>query len=334
MTETSLKRPKYRDVVAAADRLKGYAVRTPLIENHMISKLVGGRVFLKPEVLQRTGSFKFRGAFNKLVQLSPDQRAKGVVAFSSGNHAQGVAAAAQILGITATIVMPEDAPVMKTSNTRGYGARIVTFNRFKDDREALARQISEETGATLVPSFDDPDIISGQGTAGLEVCEDLDALGIEADQFIAPIGGGGLMSGCSLCFKEHFPQTKLYCVEPEGYDDHARSLVSGVREVADITRASLCDALMAPMPGSLTFSINQKNLDGGFWVTDDEVRQAVRCAHDGAKLVVEPGGAVGLAAILSGKVDAKDKTTVVLLSGGNMDAKLTAEILGATTPLS
>lgn len=333
MTEITEMRPAYSDVVAAADRVKGFAVRTPLLENHVISKLVGGRVFLKPEVLQRTGSFKFRGAFNRLVQLSPDQRANGVVAFSSGNHAQGVAAAAEILGIAATIVMPEDAPEIKVKNTLDYGARIITFDRFKDDREAMGRQISEETGATLVPSYDDPDIISGQGTAGLEVCEDLEALGLEADQFIAPIGGGGLMSGCSLCFKERSPQTKLYCVEPEGYDDHARSLASGVLEIADITRPSLCDALMAPTPGSLTFSINKENLDGGFWVTDDEVRQAVRVAHNAAKLVVEPGGSVALAALLTGKIKARGKTTVVLLSGGNMDAKLTAEILSSTMPL-
>ncbi|MEM9897991.1 MAG: threonine/serine dehydratase, partial [Pseudomonadota bacterium] len=250
------------DVKAAATRIKTHAVRTPLLENAALNERCGMRVFIKPENLQRTGSFKFRGAFNRLVQLSPDEKEGGVVAWSSGNHAQGVAAAAQILGIRAAIVMPEDAPKIKIENTRAYGAEVIFYDRYKESRERIGASLAEERGAVLVPSYDDPAIMAGQGTCGLEIAEDVDALGAEIDAALVCCGGGGLIAGSSLALQDKNPNTKVYSVEPAGFDDHARSLVSGQREKIDPDATSICDALLAPMPGDLTFAVNKNTLAG------------------------------------------------------------------------
>jgi len=283
-------------------------------------------VFLKPEIFQRTGSFKFRGAYNKISQIPAGKRSAGVVAWSSGNHAQGVADAARLLGLPATIVMPEDAPRIKIDNTRTLGAEIVFFDRYKESREDIGEDIAKRTGATIIPSYDDPDIITGQGTVGLEIIQDMQARSLEPDTVLICCGGGGLSSGSSLAIKHLSPQTDIYCVEPEHYDDHAKSLKEGHRVSADITRKSICDALLTPTPGELTFAINRTNLTGGLVVNETQVRNAMRFAFQSLKLVVEPGGAVALAAALSNDFKGHGKTTAVVLSGGNVDSDLFTSI--------
>jgi len=327
MTQLSL--PVYTDIEAAARTLAPVAVRTRLLNSPALDALTGARVFIKPEVLQRTGSFKFRGAYNRLSLIPQADRAKGVVAFSSGNHAQGVAAAAQLLGLPATIVMPADAPVFKRERTKSYGARVVLYDRDRESREAIAQAIASESGATLVPPFDDPRIVAGQGTAGLEIAEDLRVLGLAADIVSAPASGGGLMAGIALAIRHHFPQAKLFIAEPEGYDDHARSLVSGQRQRHQAQNRTFCDALMAPEPGELTFEINRKLVAGGVTASDAEVTQAMAFAFRELKLVVEPGGSVALAALLAGRMEARGKTVVIVLSGGNVDAGLYADAIRA-----
>ena len=311
--------PGLDDIRAAADALAPVAVETPLLPALALDRLLGGRVLIKPELLQRTGSFKFRGAFNKIRRLDPDRRRKGVVAFSSGNHAQGVAAAAQILGAPATIVMPADAPRIKIENTRGYGAEVVLYDRDREDREAIASDIARRKGAILVRPYDDPDIIAGQGTIGLELVRQAEALGRPLDLVLAPCSGGGLMAGCAIAIKALSPATRLMTVEPEGFDDMARSLASGRRERNAAGGRSICDALMSPMPGILTFRINRELLAGGVAVSEAEVRRAMAFAFRELKVVVEPGGATPLAALLAGKVDAAGKTVALVLSGGNVD---------------
>lgn len=319
--------PTFDDVRAAAHRLKAEAVRTPLLANAALDAAVGGRVFIKPEPLQRTGSFKFRGAFNALSQFDAAQRKAGVVAFSSGNHAQGIAEAARILGIPATIVMPADAPEIKKQGVVARGAKLKLYDRETQSREEISEAIAAKTGATLIPSYDHPDIIAGQGTCGLEVFETLAELGVKADQLTCCLGGGGLIGGIGLAAKALSPATVLYGVEPEGFDDHARSLQAGHRVPSPKKSGSVCDALLAPEPGELTFALNQTQLAGVKVVTDAEALAAVRFAFETLKLVVEPGGAVALASILSGKLDAKDRTTVLVLTGGNIDPAMMARAL-------
>ena len=319
--------PNYHDVLAAAQTLDGLAVRTPLLEFTSLNEAVGGRVLVKPEVLQRTGSFKFRGAYNKISKIPEDQRKAGVVAWSSGNHAQGVADAARLLGLPATIVMPEDAPRIKIDNTRALGAEIVFFDRYSENREEIGAEIAGRSGATIIPSYDDPDIIAGQGTVGLEIAQDVKAQGLDLDAVLICCGGGGLSSGSSLAIKQLSPKTEIYCVEPEFYDDHARSLNEGHRVSADITKKSICDALLTPTPGEITFEINRKNLTRGLVVNETQVQHAMRFAFQYLKLVVEPGGAVALAAALSNQYDAQGKTIAVVLSGGNIDPDLFASIV-------
>jgi threonine dehydratase len=314
-------------VIAAAQRIKGHAVRTPLLENSRLNERVGGRVLIKPECLQHSGSFKFRGAYNRLSQLDEAARRAGVVAWSSGNHAQGVADAARRLGIAATIVMPADAPTIKAANTRALGATIVPYDRRHESREAIATAIADERGAVLVPSFDDPHIIAGQGTVGLEIAEQARALGAAPESVLVCCGGGGLIAGTATALADAVPGARVYSVEPAGFDDTARSLVAGEAISNDPDASSICDALLAPSPGSLTFPINQRLLAGGLVVTDDEVRGAMRFAFETLKLVVEPAGAVALAALLSGRIDAKDRTTAVVLSGGNVDPELFAKVI-------
>jgi threonine dehydratase len=250
-----------------------------------------------------------------------------VVAFSSGNHAQGVAAAAQILGMQATIVMPADSPVTKRERTRGYGAEVVLYDRDKEDREAIANGIAQKRGATLVRPYDDPFVIAGQGTAGREIAEDMAALGLAPDIVVAPASGGGLIAGVATAVKAKFPQAQVIVAEPKDYDDHGLSLRAGHREAHHAAGRTICDALMAAMPGELTFSINSKLLANGVTASDEEVGAAVAYAYRELKLVVEPGGAVGLAALLAGRIDAKGKNVVIVLSGGNVDADLFAKLV-------
>lgn len=315
------------DIDAAAKVIAPFAVRTPLLSSAALNARIGAKVFLKPELLQRTGSFKFRGAFNKLSSIAEDKRSGGVVAFSSGNHAQGVAAAAQILKMQATIVMPADAPVSKRERTKSYGAEVVLYDRDREDREAIARDIAEKRGATLVKPYDDPFIIAGQGTAGREIAEDMAALGLAPDIVVAPASGGGLIAGIATAVKAKFPQTNVIVAEPKDYDDHGLSLRAGKREAHHAKHRTICDALMAEMPGEITFAVNGKLLTGGVTASDEEVGAAIAFAFRELKLVVEPGGAVGLAALLSGRLDAQGKNVVIVLSGGNVDADLYAELI-------
>jgi len=312
--------PSLEDVRDAAQRLEGVATRTPLLKSVILSNLLEARVFIKPENLQRVGAFKFRGAYNRLCQLSAAERGRGVVAFSSGNHAQGVAAAARILGIHATIVMPSDAPVIKRDNTLSYAAEVIEYDRETESREEIAQRIADERGAALVSSFEDFDVISGQGTAGLEIMEQGRAIGVNFDRFLCPVGGGGLISGCATAIKSLCPDTQINGVEPQGFDDVKRSLKVGKRQVNSRQSGSVCDALLSPSCGEMTFAIMQKYVDSIFTVSDDEVMQAVRYAFDKLKLVAEPGGAVALAALLADKVDIRGETVCLLLSGGNIDA--------------
>jgi threonine dehydratase len=314
------------DVEDAARRLSGVAVRTPLIENAELNAKAGGRILLKPECLQRTGSFKIRGAYNLLSQLDPQQMRRGVVAWSSGNHAQGVACAAGLLGINAAIVMPEDAPKAKLENTRRLGGEVITYDRYTGDRESIAREIAAERGAELVPSYDHAHIIAGQGTVGLEIAEQSVELGLTPDQVLICCGGGGLTAGSAVALTDRIPGVHIHTVEPETFDDTARSLALGERVSVAESARSICDALQAHKPGRLTFPILQKLTGPGLTVSDDEVRDAMRFAFRHLKLVVEPGGAVALAAVLSGKIDVADKITAVVISGGNVDFDLFAEI--------
>jgi threonine dehydratase len=314
--------PTAADVDSAAQRLAGIALRTPLVTSPVLDALTGARIFLKAETLQRTGSFKFRGAYNKVSSIPLAERAGGVVAFSSGNHAQGVAAAARLLGMPAVIVMPADAPRPKRERTAALGAEVVLYDRARDDRQVIAREIAAERHAALVPPYDDPLVIAGQGTTGREIVEDLMAQGLVADVVAVTASGGGLIAGIALAVKARMPQTRLYTAEPEGFDDHARSFKSGRRERNPALTGTICDALMAQTPGELTFAINRTLVGGGVAVSDQEVTAAVAFAFRELKLVVEPGGAVALAALLSGKIDVKGKIAVAVLSGGNVDPEL------------
>jgi threonine dehydratase len=316
------------DIDAAARVIAPFAVRTPLLSPPVLCERVGTKVFLKPEMLQRTGSFKFRGAFNKLSSILQSARGGGVVAFSSGNHAQGVAAAAKILNMQATIVMPSDAPLSKRERTKAYGAEVVLYDRDREDREAIAGGIASKHGATLVRPYDDPFVIAGQGTVGREIAEDMAALGIAPDIVVAPVSGGGLIAGVATAIKARYPQAMVMSGEPEGFDDHARSLRAGKREPHRAEGRTICDALMASIPGEITFAINSQLLTQGLIASDAEVKTAVEFAFRELKLVVEPGGAVGLAALLAGRIDSSGKNVVIVLSGGNVDADMFAKLIG------
>ena len=320
--------PSASDVEAAARRIAGQAIETPLLEWPALNERVGGRVLVKPEQLQRTGSFKFRGAYNKLKHLIDDGGGKGgVVAYSSGNHAQGVAAAAQILGVPSVIVMPADAPAIKLANTRSYGAEIVLYDRIKDNREAIAEDLALQRKATIVRPFDDPDIIAGQGTTGRELARQAKARGMNLDAALLPCGGGGLIAGSTLALRAVWPDLPVYACEPAAYDDTRRSLLVHRRLPVESGAHSICDGLMAPMPGELTFALNDRLLAGGIAVSDDEVLSAMAFAFRVMKLVVEPSGAVALAAILTGRFDCRDRVVGLVCSGGNVDPDLFARCL-------
>ena len=314
--------PTFADVEAAAERIAPYAVRTPLIENADLNARMGGRILIKTETLQRTGSFKFRGAVNTVLQIPPARRGQGVVAFSSGNHAQGVAAAAKAFGLPATIVMPKDAPEPKVAGTRRLGAEIVFYDRATDDREAIAREIVTRTGATLIEPFDNAKVIAGQGTIGLEIAADLH--GAPLDAVLVPCGGGGLVSGIALALATAAPGAKVFAVEPERFDGMGRSLAEGQRTAAGGGSPSIADALMAPRPGEIPFALAKKHLAGALCITDAELERAVSYASQRLKLVVEPGGAAALAALLAGKFDTKNKTVAVVLTGANCELSTVA----------
>lgn len=310
------------DIQAASTTLRGVAIRTPLLTNLELNRRAGCQVYLKSENLQHIGAFKFRGAYNRLSQFDEQQRQRGAVAFSSGNHAQGVALAARLLGMPATIVMPKDAPAVKIEGTRALGADIRLYDRRTESREQIAAEIAERSGMTVVPAFDDPAVIAGQGTCGLEIVEQLQEQGLSPDLVVSPVGGGGLIAGVSTAIKSLAPAAEIWGVEPAAFDDHQRSLQSGQRERVSVESESICDALMAPMPGELTWSINRQTVNGFVSVSDREVEQAVAYAFRQLKLVVEPGGAVALAALLSGRLSSRKGPVVVILSGGNVDPAL------------
>ena len=308
-----------QNIREAAKRLRGVTVKTPIHQNRYLNEQVGARVYIKPECLQHIGAFKFRGAYNRLSQMDETQRARGVVAFSSGNHAQGIALAAKLLGIKATIVMPTDAPLLKLEGTEQLGATIFFYDRTTESREDIAANIAVSTGATLVPAFEDLDIIAGQGTCGLEIMEQLAALDAVPDQVLIPCGGGGLLAGSSIAVKAISPETAVYGIEQENYDDHLLSKRTGKRVRIDGSVPTMCDALMATTPGEITWSINSETVDDFLVVSEDNVAHAISYAFRYLKLIVEPGGVVALAALLANKLVVKDRTVVIVLSGGNID---------------
>jgi threonine dehydratase len=318
--------PVFADVKNAARQLQGWARRTPLLENSILNDALGFRLIVKPECLQRTGSFKFRGAFNKISRIPEDMRANGVVAFSSGNHAQGVAAAATLMGMKSTIIMPKDAPRAKIENTKALGGDVVLFDRQTESREEIGEQLQREQGAILVKPYDEPLIIAGQGTIGLEIAEQVAEIDAVPDAVIVPAGGGGLISGTALAISETLA-CPVYSAEPETYDDHKRSLEAGARQSVPTDAVSICDALLAPTPGELTFSLNSRLLAGGLSVSDDEALRAMKTAMLSLKIVVEPGGAVALACALTEKIDLQGKTVVVVCSGGNADPEMLSRAL-------
>ena len=320
--------PAFDDVVDAADRLEGVAVKTPLLHSDALDKATGAKVFVKAECLQRTGSFKFRGAYNRLSRLTAEERARGVVAFSSGNHAQGVAAAAALMNTPAVIVMPADAPRAKIEGTKALGGEVITYDRWTESREEIGARISRERGAVLVPPFEDLHVIAGQGTVGLEAARQLKALGETADAALAPASGGGLVAGLGLAFKALSPGTKIYAVEPEAYDDHARSLKAGHPVAVKPAEDSLLDALLSPAPGETTFALNSRQLSGALGVSDEEALKAVAFAFRHLKIVLEPSGASALAALLNGKIEATGKTVAIVASGGNVDAEVYKRAIG------
>ncbi|MVA98149.1 pyridoxal-phosphate dependent enzyme [Nitratireductor sp. CAU 1489] len=321
--------PGIADIRTARARLHGVALETPLLESPTLNARHGARILVKAETLQRTGSFKLRGAYNRIAQLDQAQRARGVVAFSSGNHAQGVAAAAKIFGMRAVIAMPADTPAIKTGNVKALGAEIVAFDRFRDDRMAMVRPFVDK-GMVLVPPFDDPAIIAGQGTVGLELAEQAKAANARLDMVLVPCGGGGLTAGIALALEATAPQARVWAVEPENFDDWASSLAAGEIVANRPGHASVCDAILTAAPGAIPFAINRGRLAGALTVNDDAALAAMREVAEHLKLVVEPGGAVGLAALASPGLDIAGKTVAVVLSGGNVDPALLARALGGT----
>jgi threonine dehydratase len=317
-----------KDVERAAQRLASVAHRTPVLTSRTLDERVGARVHVKAECFQRGGAFKFRGAYNKISSLDEDALGRGVLAYSSGNHAQAVAIAAGLLGSSATIVMPEDAPAAKLEATRGYGAEIVTYDRWAESREELGAQLARERGVELVRPYDDPLVMAGQGTVALELLEDAP----ELDVLLVPVSGGGLIAGCSTAAKALRPGIRVVGVEPEAGDDTRRSLAAGERVRIDVPR-TIADGLQAPEPGELTFEVNRQRVDEVVTVSDEEIVEAMIFLFDRLKVVAEPSGAVGIAALLSGRVDARDRSVGVVLSGGNVGAARFAE-LAATASAS
>jgi threonine dehydratase len=320
--------PTFEDVAAASRRIAPHAVRTPLIAHPALDAHVGARVLLKAESLQRVGAFKFRGALNAIGMVDRARHPGGVVACSSGNHAQGVAAAARLCGLPSAIVMPADAPALKIARTKAFGGEVVLYDRVNEDRDAIALALCAERQAAMIHPFDDPLVIAGQGTAGLELMDEAQARGLTPDAVLAPCSGGGLVTGVATAVKHAAPATEVFAVEPAGFDDMARSLASGRHERNARMSGSICDALQAPSPGRITFELARRLLAGSLVVTDEEASAAVRFAFHELKLVLEPGGAAALAAVLAGRLPVKGRTVAVVLSGGNVDPALFASIIG------
>ncbi|MFF1301269.1 threo-3-hydroxy-L-aspartate ammonia-lyase [Streptomyces sp. NPDC058307] len=310
------------DVLDAATRLKGVAHRTPVLRSRTLDALVGAEVLLKCENFQRVGAFKFRGAYNAASRLTPEQLARGIAAYSSGNHAQAVALAARELGTTAVIVMPEDAPRSKRTATEGYGAEIVTYDRYTGDREAIAEALATERGLALIPPYEHPHVMAGQGTAALELLEETGELGA----LLTPVGGGGLMAGSATAVKGLHPGIRMVGVEPEAGDDTKRSLEAG-RRVSIPVPKTIADGQALHTPGELTFSVNRRLVDEIALVSDDEIRAAMRFVFERLKIVVEPSGATPLAALLNGRVSNLPERVGVIVSGGNVDAERFARLL-------
>ncbi|MDP3418587.1 MAG: threonine/serine dehydratase [Falsiroseomonas sp.] len=321
--------PTHADVRAAAARIAPHIIHTPMLRHALLDALTGGTILVKPEPLQRTGSFKLRGATNAALLMPETAREGGVVTHSSGNHGQATACAAAMLGMRALVAMPQDAPSIKVESTRRWGAEITFFDRRTTDREALAERLAAERGATLLPPFDHPDIIAGQGSLALELFADAAAAGLTLDALAVCTGGGGLIAGCALAAEGASPATRIWAVEPEGWDDTRLSLEAGERIANDGAGETLCDALLSMRPGALTFAVNQPRLAGAVVVTPAEVFAAMRFAFEHLKIVAEPGGAVALAAVLAGKIEARGRTVGVVVSGGNVDPAVFARALAA-----
>ncbi|MGO4317605.1 MULTISPECIES: threonine ammonia-lyase [Agrobacterium] len=314
-------------IEAARQRIGEHAVRTPLLSSHFLDEIAGRKLFVKAECLQRTGSFKFRGGWSAVSGLPADVRARGVIAFSSGNHAQGVALAARLHGVPSVIIMPSDAPKIKIDNTRDYGAEVVLYDRANDDRDAIGDRLSSERGLTLIRPYDEPLVIAGQGTVGLEIAEQGLELGIDAAEVLVPCGGGGLTSGISLALAAKAPNYKVRTSEPERFDDVARSLAAGKIQRNATTSGSICDAIITPQPGNITFPIMVGLCGKGIAVTEDEALRAMVLAFNRLKVVVEPGGAVALAAALFHGNELESETVIAVASGGNVDPEIMASAL-------
>lgn len=321
--------PTFADIEAAATRIAAVCLRTPLLESRVLNARLGARLLVKAECQQVTGSFKLRGAYNRLVQLDAQQRARGVVAYSSGNHAQAVAEAARLLDLRATLVMPSDAPMLKIERTRAAGAEVVLYDRYREDREAIAARIVAERRSVLVPPYEDRHIIAGGGTLGRELALQAGELGARLDVVLVNCSGGGLIAGCATALAELTPATQVYAAEPAGLDDTARSLRAGSRVRNDPGARSICDSLLVATPGAFTFEINRRLLAGAVTATDPEVIAAMRCARDDFGVTVEPGGAVALAAVLEGRVPIRGRTVAAVLTGGNVDPERYAAWMGA-----
>jgi threonine dehydratase len=311
--------PTEQAISEAADRIASLALVTPVLENAALNRIANGRVFIKPENLQRAGSFKFRGALNRALQLSADERRGGIVAWSSGNHGLAISYVAKELGIKATVLMPIEAPKAKIDGVRSNGATVRLYDKAKEVREEIGAQIAAETGAAIVPPYDDAHVITGQSTLGREFAEQLQRDGNRLDAALFPCSGGGLVAGAACGVHTISPDTQIFSVEPENFDGMRMSLAAGELQKASANRSSICDALLVPVPGKITYPICKNHLRGGFSVTDTDVAEAIRFAYKELKLVVEPGGAVALAAVLAGKIQTNGKSIGILLSGGNVD---------------
>ena len=320
--------PTFADIEAAAVRLAPVITRTPVLESQSVNDKLGCRLLIKAECLQRTGSFKLRGAYNKIAQIPAERRARGVVAYSSGNHAQGVARAAKLLGVPAAIVMPADAPKVKIDNTARDGARVVAYERKNANRVAISQALVDESGGTMVPPYNDPDIMAGQGTLGLELFEQAKTMGASLDALLGPCSGGGMIGGTAIAFRALSPKTQVYSVEPAGFDDTAQSLQKGERVELHTGASSICDGLLVEAPGTITFEILKTHLAGGLVIDDAAVERARRFAFDEFKVVMEPSGAISLAAVLEGQIETRGRTIGIVCTGGNVDAPAFARIIG------
>ena len=314
-------------IEAAANRIRPHIFKTPLLESPRLNDFLGFRLLIKAEALQHTGSFKLRGATNAVWSLGDEVR--HVVAFSSGNHAQGVARAVTTRGINATIIMPADTPATKIEGTKAYGAEVVTYDRYSESREDIGAALSQKLNADLIKPYDDVRVIAGQGTVGMEIAHQAATMGIVPDALLCCCGGGGLIAGTSIALHAHFPDTKIWCAEPEFYDDTKRSLESGERQRAQTEKTSICDAIVTPEPGVLTFPINRTHLSGGAVVSDEHVLKTVATLFKHLKIIVEPGGAVAVAAALTGQIPKNAQTIVAVASGGNIDADMFKRALDA-----